>query len=229
MTPPMITPPIAPIIRIGAYAFVISAAGKPNKIPNRRPTPQPGHPGKTTQPITSPIAKRSMNAASSAARLSGKDIGNIIATETAPKISPPITPDIKFDITCRLNAVVSAASNQFSHLSGQVPALFFDMGFLLKRFETLVPLAAKWASEQEQRILREGVPLSDQEIVDARAVGVQAPDHVRLLRVKAIPSPGHPMLKIAQSAINLLTSTPRGLTLQHGIFVRSDCWRNRAL
>jgi hypothetical protein len=114
-------------------------------------------------------------------------------------------------------------------LPGQVFALFFDMGFLLKRFETLLPLAAKWASEQEQRILREGVPLSEQEIVDARSVGVQAPDRVRLLRIKAIPSPGHPMLKIAQSAISLLTPAPRGLTLQHGIFVRSDCWRNRTL
>ncbi len=103
------------------------------------------------------------------------------------------------------------------------------MGFLLKQFETLLPLAAKWASEQEQRILRDGLPLSEHEIVDARAVGVQAPDHVRLLRVKAIPSPGHPILKIAQSAINLLTQAPRGLTLQHGIFVRSDCWRDRAL
>ena len=103
------------------------------------------------------------------------------------------------------------------------------MGFLLKQFETLLPLAVKWASEQEQRILRDGVPLAEQEIVDARAVGVQAPDQVRLLQVKAIPSPGHPMLKIAQSAINLLAPTPRGLTLQHGIFVRADCWRDRAL
>jgi hypothetical protein len=103
------------------------------------------------------------------------------------------------------------------------------MGFLLKHFDRLLPMAAKWASEQEQRILREGVPLSEQEIVDARAAGVQSPDRVRLLPIKAIPSPRHPMLKIAQSAINLLTSTPRGLTVQHGIFVRSDCWRDRAL
>jgi hypothetical protein len=103
------------------------------------------------------------------------------------------------------------------------------MGFLLKHFDTLLPIAAKWASEQEQRILREGVPLSEQEIIDARAAGVQSPDRVRLLRVKAIPSPGHPLLKIAQSAIRLLTPAPKGLTLQHGIFVRVDCWRDRAL
>src|SRR2546428_10334825 len=103
------------------------------------------------------------------------------------------------------------------------------MGFLLKQFETVLPLAVKWASEQEQRILRDGVPLAEREIADAKAAGVQAPDQVRLLKVEAIPSPRHPMLKIAQSAINLLTPTPRGLTLQHGIFVRADCWRDRAL
>jgi hypothetical protein len=112
---------------------------------------------------------------------------------------------------------------------GQIPALYWSVGFLLKRFETLLPLAAKWASEQEKRILRDGVPLSEQEISDAKAVGVRDPFQVRLLRIEAIPSPRHPLLRIAQSAINLLTSTPRGLTLQHGIFVRSDCWRDRAL
>jgi hypothetical protein len=103
------------------------------------------------------------------------------------------------------------------------------MGFILDRFETLLPLAAEWASEQERRILRDGVPLSEQEIVDAKAVGVQNPHHIRLLRVDAIPFPAHPMLKLARAAISLLASSPRGLTLQHGIFVRSDCWRDRSL
>ena len=93
----------------------------------------------------------------------------------------------------------------------------------------LLPLATKWAAEQEKRILRDGVQLSEQEIADARAAGVRDPEQVRLLQIKAIPSPRHPLLKIAQTAINLLTAAPRGLTLQHGIFIRSDCWRNRAL
>src|SRR2546428_5329832 len=103
------------------------------------------------------------------------------------------------------------------------------MGFLLDRFETLLPLAAKWASEQEQCILREGVPLSEEEIADAKAVGVKEPDRVRLLQVDAIPFPSHPMLKVARAAINFFAPAPRGLTLQHGIFVRADCWRNRPL
>jgi hypothetical protein len=101
--------------------------------------------------------------------------------------------------------------------------------YLLQQFERLLPLAVEWAHEQEQRILREGVPLSEQEIVDARAVGVREPERVRLLQVDAIPTPRHPILKAAAGAIRFLTPAPRGLTLRHGIFVRSDCWRDRSL
>jgi hypothetical protein len=103
------------------------------------------------------------------------------------------------------------------------------MGFILDRFDTLLPLAAKWACEQQQRILRDGVPLSEEEIADAKAVGVQQPDHVRLLPVEAIPFPPHPLLRLARTALNFLSFAPRGLALEHGIFVRADCWRDRAL
>jgi len=77
--------------------------------------------------------------------------------------------------------------------------------------------------------LREGVPLAEQEIIDAKAIGVREPERVRLLQVDTIPTPRHPILKAAAAAIRLLTPAPRGLTLGHGIFVRSDCWRERSL
>jgi hypothetical protein len=97
----------------------------------------------------------------------------------------------------------------------------------LDQFEELLPLAAEWAAEQEEWVLREGVPLSEQEVADAKALGVREPQRVRLLQVDAIPAPAHPMLSAAYNAINFLTATPRALTLQYGIFVRSDCWRDR--
>jgi hypothetical protein len=103
------------------------------------------------------------------------------------------------------------------------------MRFLLDRFETLVPLAAKWAIEQERRILTDGLPLSEPEIADAKAAGVQNPHLVRLLRVETIPSPRHPILKLAQAAIRFFVPAPRGLALQYGIFIRSDCWRDRSI
>jgi hypothetical protein len=104
-----------------------------------------------------------------------------------------------------------------------------DRPSLVAQFTTLLPLAAEWAAEQEQRILREGVPLSQQELADARAAGVQEPERVRLLKVESIPSPAHPMLKAACEATNFVPSAPRGLTVHYGIFLRSDCWRDRAI
>jgi hypothetical protein len=100
---------------------------------------------------------------------------------------------------------------------------------LLSQFEILVPLAAAWATEQEQEVLRDGVSLSAEKIGDARSIGVQEPDRVRLLRVETIPRPTQPQLRAACDTIDFLTPATRGLTLGHGIFIRSDCWRDRLL
>ena len=98
-----------------------------------------------------------------------------------------------------------------------------------QQFEALLPLAAQWATEQEERILREGEPLTEQEIIDAKVVGVRDPERIRLLQVDAIPSPTHPILRAAYDAIDFVTAGPRGLTVQYGIFVRSDCRQDRHL
>ena len=100
---------------------------------------------------------------------------------------------------------------------------------IVSQLETLLPLATAWAGEMQGRILREGVPLSEPEISDARTVGVHEPQRIRLLRVDAIPSPDHPVLKSACQATNFIPAAPRGLTLYYGVFVRSDFWRNRTL
>ena len=104
-----------------------------------------------------------------------------------------------------------------------------DRKTLLEQFETLLPLAADWASEQEKWILREGLPLSPEEIVDAVAIGVREPHRIRLLRVEAVPTPTHPRLRAAAETIHFLTPETRGLTLQYGILMRWDCWRDRPL
>ena len=97
------------------------------------------------------------------------------------------------------------------------------------QFERLLPLASNWVEKQEKRMLRIGVPLSDLELADARAIGVAEPDRVRLLQLDRVPFPTDPMLRAAATAIQFLTPATCGLTLRYGIFVRSDCWRERAL
>ena len=100
---------------------------------------------------------------------------------------------------------------------------------MLTQFEALLPLAAAWATEQQENILLEGVPLGELELADAYAIGVKAPERVRLLSVETIPRPSHPQLRAACDAIDFLTPATRGLTLGYGIFIRADCWRDRLL
>jgi len=98
-----------------------------------------------------------------------------------------------------------------------------------QQFHQLLPLAVKWAEQQEIYILRNGVSLTDAQIRDARLVPVVSPEKVRLLRVTQVPSPMDPILKSASQDVNLITPNTIGLTLQYGIFVREDYWGNRGL
>jgi hypothetical protein len=100
---------------------------------------------------------------------------------------------------------------------------------LVAQFENLLPLAVEWATAEEARILREGLPLSAEELADARVLGARNAEGVRLLQVPVMPRPSQPALLAACNAIDFLTPATRGLALGHGIFVRSDCWRSRTL
>jgi len=98
-----------------------------------------------------------------------------------------------------------------------------------EQFKTLLPLACAWAEEQERIILRDGVPLSPNQITDAKSIGVAQPERVRLLSVASIPIPEHPELRAAADATQLISPRTGGLTLRYGIFIRTDCWSERRL
>ena len=104
-----------------------------------------------------------------------------------------------------------------------------DRQATLDQLEQILPIAAQWATEQERRVLCEGVRLSEPELADAKSIGVRNPERVRLLRVDTIPVPAHPMLRAAAASISFLTSAPSGLALEYGIFIRADRWREREL
>lgn len=98
-----------------------------------------------------------------------------------------------------------------------------------EQFELLLPLACAWAEEQERVILRDGAALTAAEIADAVSIGVAHPERVRLLSVVRVPIPGHPALRAAADATQLVSQRTAGLTLRYGIFIRSDCWGDRRL
>jgi len=98
-----------------------------------------------------------------------------------------------------------------------------------EQFEVLLPVAVAWAEEQEGIILRNGVPLTEPQMSDARTLGISQPDRIRLMNVATIPVPEEPSLKAAAQATQLITPQTAGLTLRYGIFIRSDCWEDRRL
>jgi hypothetical protein len=104
-----------------------------------------------------------------------------------------------------------------------------DRPFSPEQVEGLLPLAANWASEQETLVLRDGMPLSAQQMTDAKRAGVAHPERIRVLHVETIPVPAHPILQAACSAINFVAGAPQGLTFNYGIFVRHDRVQDRHL
>jgi hypothetical protein len=104
-----------------------------------------------------------------------------------------------------------------------------DRQFSPEQVESLLPLAAGWASEQQELVLRDGMPLTAQQMTDAKRAGVAQPERIRILHVATIPIPAHPILQAACSAINFVAGAPQGLTFGYGIFVRRDCVQDRHL
>src|SRR5262245_12950446 len=92
----------------------------------------------------------------------------------------------------------------------------------------VMPLACAWAKKQESVIMRDGVALSPNQILDAKRIGIAAPERVRLRVADQVP-PLHPMLRWAGRKTGLISDSTIGLTLRYGIFIRSDHWGERHL
>jgi len=90
-------------------------------------------------------------------------------------------------------------------------------------------LACEWAKEQEKIILKNGIPLNDDQQIDAYLIGVKEPSKVRLLSIKEIPLPNLLELKSAVNEIGLIKKSTIGITFKHGIYIKSEYWNNRRL
>ncbi len=83
----------------------------------------------------------------------------------------------------------------------------------------LAPPAASWVRRQERRGLAAGVPLTESEREDARALGVREPDRVRVVVVERMPVPnGLGVRRLARWA-GVLVPEAAGLCLGHAVFV----------
>ena len=97
------------------------------------------------------------------------------------------------------------------------------------QFALILPLASEWAEAKEKVVLKNGIPLSNSQIEDAKLVGVIHPERVRIFKVPQIPFPKHPVLKSAAEMTQLITPSTVGLTLRYGIFIHSDFSDDRCL
>jgi hypothetical protein len=104
-----------------------------------------------------------------------------------------------------------------------------EQGFLSRLTLWLVlPIACLWVKRQESAILRHGVPLTEDLLKDARKLGIQFPERVRLRVVNEVPAM-HPLLRFAARRIGLCSPETSGMSLRYGIFVRANFWGDRSL
>jgi hypothetical protein len=96
-------------------------------------------------------------------------------------------------------------------------------------FDRLRPLATKWATAQETFIRQHGVPLTAAQVADARRLGVQHPERIRVLVVDRIPLPENKELADAARRTQIITDASPGVTVGYGIIIRVDSWKNREL
>jgi hypothetical protein len=96
-----------------------------------------------------------------------------------------------------------------------------------EQFETILPLAVKWAQAKEKVILEHGTVLSPQYMDDAKSVGVKYPERVRIYEVPQIPIPKHPILRAAAEATQLISPATIGIALRYGIFIHNDFSNDR--
>jgi hypothetical protein len=96
-------------------------------------------------------------------------------------------------------------------------------------FEHLLPLAYRWAKAQEEFVLARGNPLGARLARDAKLVGVQDCDRVRVLVVDRIPLPENPELAKASKRIGIITKDTRCAGFGHALIIRVDAWNDREL
>lgn len=96
-------------------------------------------------------------------------------------------------------------------------------------FEQLLPVAYQWVKAQEEFILAHGSPLGETHLADARRVGVQDCERIKILIVDRIPLPDNPELAEAARRTHIITDASRGVALGHGIIIRGDSWGDREL
>jgi hypothetical protein len=102
--------------------------------------------------------------------------------------------------------------------------MVLPLGLALTLASGIAPATARWAQEQERRILKEGVPLAAEGLAFATDLKIEKPEEVRVLEVKPIPLPlPRPLVRLA-TRWGLPLFEPGGMTLGRGIYILKGNW-----
>lgn len=97
--------------------------------------------------------------------------------------------------------------------------MILPLGLALTLASGIAPATARWAQDQERRILAEGRPLEAEALAFARNLKIENPDGVRVLEIAPVPSPvPRPLLKLVDRW-GFPVITPAGMTLGRGIYI----------
>ena len=103
------------------------------------------------------------------------------------------------------------------------------MKLLVKLLPLILPLAVKWVEREERKILKDGVPLSTERLMDALRMGVAHPEKIRLMKVERIPVLNGTLMKCLSRLVPAISPNTVGLSLRYGIYIRSRYWGDRHL
>jgi hypothetical protein len=92
------------------------------------------------------------------------------------------------------------------------------MNSLLNLLPSLLPYAYAYAEKHQNLILKEGIPLTAEEVADARRAGVRDPEKIRRLCVATIPEPDNDEVLFAAKRSGLFQNGSSGLTIGYGIY-----------
>ena len=95
--------------------------------------------------------------------------------------------------------------------------------------QKILPIVVEWVANQEAYILKHGVPLTEDQKIDAYLVGVREIEKIRIWHGPEPPIKINDQLKLASEMVGLSTTSSTGISFRYAIFMKKDHWNTRRL
>ena len=100
---------------------------------------------------------------------------------------------------------------------------------LQKKIEAILPAAERFVLTNQETALKNGHPLTPENVRIARELGVARPGRVRVYMVSALPVPQDPELAAAAESLGYSSQGMLAYTYGYGIWIRQQAAGNRQI